>query len=56
MNEQSIGDYLSRHPFFSGMDDKHIEFLAASAVQTQIGEGGILFNVDGVRRRLGSAR
>ena len=43
MSEQSIGDYLSRHPFFSGMDDKYIEFLAGAAVERQIGEGGILF-------------
>lgn len=43
MNKQSIADYLSRHPFFTGMDDRHIEFLADSAVETQIGEGGILF-------------
>jgi CRP-like cAMP-binding protein len=43
MNKQSITDYLSRHPFFSGMDDQYIEFLADSAVETQIGAGGILF-------------
>jgi CRP-like cAMP-binding protein len=43
MNKQSIADYLSRHPFFTGMDDQYIEFLADSAVETQIGAGGILF-------------
>lgn len=43
MNKQAIREYLSRHPFFNGMDDKYIEFLADSAVETQIGEGGILF-------------
>jgi len=43
MNSQSIADYLSRHPFFSGMDQRHIDFLADSAVEMQIGEGGILF-------------
>lgn len=43
MNRQSIADYLSRHPFFAGMDDPYLAFLAGSAVETQIAEGGILF-------------
>lgn len=44
MNSKTIADYLSRHPFFSGMELEHIEFLAASAVETHIGAGGILFS------------
>ena len=43
MNSQSIADYLSRHPFFQGMDGPFIEFLADSAVETQLGAGDILF-------------
>ena len=43
MNSQSVADFLSRHPFFTGLDDQYIEFLTDSAVETQIGEGGILF-------------
>ena len=43
MNSQSIADYLSRHPFFSGMDDQYINFLAESAAEKQMGEGDILF-------------
>jgi len=43
MNNQSIADTLSRHPFFKGLDSQYIEFLADSAVETQIGAGGILF-------------
>lgn len=43
MNSQSIADYLSRHPFFNGMGDPYIKFLAESADETKIGEGGILF-------------
>ena len=43
MNKQSIVEYLSRHPFFTGMSDQHIRFLADSAVEKQVGEGGVLF-------------
>lgn len=43
MNSQSIADYLSSHPFFSGLDDRYIQFLAESAVETRISEGGVLF-------------
>jgi len=43
MNSQSIAEYLYHHPFFSGMEDSHIKFLADSAVETRISEGGILF-------------
>ena len=43
MNKQSTVDYLSRHPFFTGMSDQHIRFLADSAVEKQIAEGGVLF-------------
>ena len=43
MNRRSTADFLSLHPFFSGLDDQYIEFLAQSAVSKQIDEGGILF-------------
>ncbi len=43
MNSQSIAEYLSKHPFFSGLDEGYIGFLADSAVETRISEGGILF-------------
>ncbi len=43
MNSQEIAEYLYRHPFFSGMDDQHVKFLADSAAETRISEGAILF-------------
>jgi CRP-like cAMP-binding protein len=43
MNKQSIADYLAQHPFFNGMDDEYIEFLAGAAVESKIDEGDMLF-------------
>ena len=43
MNNQSIGDYISAHTFFSGLDKDIVQFLCESATEIQIKKGGILF-------------
>ena len=44
MDKQAIEDFLSSHPFFSGMDKRYVEFLANSVTEIQIGEGEVLFH------------
>jgi len=39
----SIEDYLSSHPFFSGLDDGFISFLSDSATKIRVKEGDSLF-------------
>jgi len=43
MTEQSIGDYLATHEFFSGLDDRSKKFLAESAVVREVSAGEVLF-------------
>jgi len=43
VSKQSTEDYLSTHPFFSGLDDSYREFLSNSATELQIKKGSVLF-------------
>lgn len=43
MNNQMIDDYLSTHPFFSGMDEDFLSFLKDSAAELVIKKGDVLF-------------
>jgi CRP-like cAMP-binding protein len=43
MSKQSISDYLSKHAFFSGLDDSFVEFLSKNATERSIKEGHVLF-------------
>ncbi len=43
MNNRSIEDYLSTHPFFSGMDESFLRFLTDCATELAIKKGDILF-------------
>ncbi|NNE63268.1 MAG: cyclic nucleotide-binding domain-containing protein [Gammaproteobacteria bacterium] len=43
MSDQTIEDYLSNHPFFSGLDDNFLKFLADSATELTIKKGDVLF-------------
>ena len=43
MSDQAISNYLSGHPFFSGLDEKSIEFLSASAITRKIEGRQVLF-------------
>ena len=43
MSKQAIEDYVSKHPFFSGLDDNFIKFLSNSATELQIKKGEVLF-------------
>lgn len=40
---QSIENYLSAHPFFSGLDGGYISFLSNSVKELRIKEGEVLF-------------
>lgn len=43
MTSQAIRNYLSEHPFFSGLDEKFIDFLSASSTTRHIEQGHVLF-------------
>ncbi len=43
MSNQAISNYLSAHLFFSGLDEKYVEFLSASAATKRIERGQVLF-------------
>lgn len=43
MSNQSIGDYLSTHAFFSGLDDSFMKFLSNSVKELRIKKGDVLF-------------
>lgn len=43
MSKQSIEEYLSTHKFFSGLDEKYIEFLADNARELTIKKGDVVF-------------
>ena len=43
MSIKEIKDYLPEHPFFQGMDDELIEFLAGCATNVHFKTGEILF-------------
>jgi CRP-like cAMP-binding protein len=43
MNNQLIANYLSTHPFFSGMDESFLKFLTDCAAELSIKKGDLLF-------------
>ncbi len=43
MNEDSMIDYLSAHPFFSGIDNDDLGFLARNTNETPLEKNEILF-------------
>ncbi|NND89921.1 MAG: Crp/Fnr family transcriptional regulator [Granulosicoccus sp.] len=43
MTEQSIGDYLSNHEFFAGLNADFMAFLTSTASEIQAEQGDVLF-------------
>ncbi len=43
MNDQSIEAYLANHPFFKGLGDSSVKFLAECASERSLKEGEVLF-------------
>ncbi len=43
MSKSSIESYLSAHPFFTGLDDEYVKYLASSATERRIKKGAALF-------------
>ena len=43
MSKSSIENYLSKHAFFSGLDDDFLKYLSDSAAERQLQEGDVLF-------------
>ncbi|MES1943522.1 cyclic nucleotide-binding protein [Salinisphaera sp. PC39] len=43
MAEKSIEQVISEHPFFAGLSDRSLEFLAACATERELAEDEVLF-------------